>query len=263
MIKQTIPEMTGGTPELRSAGIEALKAFHINYQFIRFIRKNWLGPFPKKAEAIFQRLDDVRNRLISLNFPLAINRAKIFYRKTPKGHLSLMDMIGICGVGLIAGIDKYVGEYTKVFNGVAIGRMTGYLIDSYSETLLHFFPSDKRILYKAHSIRGRQGVEEVDELAKAVNQSFSDDKKEGKSVPKEKIDTGSLNGLMTAASVVSADATSDGGEEGYGVYTYTASSSPDAETRYSEREIWQKTVAAMSELSCLQRKVLRLKGVKI
>lgn len=243
------------------AGIETLKTFDINYQLIKFIRESWRGPFPKKAEELYQRVHKAREILIENNMPLAINRAKLFYRKVPKSHLSLMDMISISSLGLAAGIDKYCGKYTPVFRSVCIGRMVGNLIDAYSETTLHFYPSDKRILYKANSIRGRQGIEEIHALTKAVNDSFAQDKAEGKSIPKENISVSELSYLMSAASTVSSDATVN--DEGFGVYHFTEDETVDIEGSLIEREsiLWMVNLA--KSLPIIHRKILRLKGLKL
>lgn len=249
------------TPAIKASDITTLKTFDINYQFIKFIKASWLGPFPKRAEQLFQRVHLARTRLIENNMPLAINRAKLFYRKTPKSHLTLMDFIGICSMGLAAGIDKWCGRYSPVFRSVCIGRMVGNMIDSYSETMLHFYPSDKRILYKAHTIRGRQGIDEIDELTDAVNKSFIEDEKEGKTVPKTDLDSSELSALMNAASTVSADATVN--DEGYGVYDYTVDATQDAEEAYAEREATNQMLVLAKDLPLLHRKILKLKGVKI
>lgn len=241
--------------------IETLKTFDVNYQLIKFIRQNWLGPFPARAEQLFKRVHAARNRLIEDNMPLAINRAKLFYRKTPKSHLTLMDFIGICGMGLAAGIDKWVGTYSPVFRSVCIGRMVGNMIDDYSSTMLHFYPSDKRILYKANVLRSRKGIKDVKELAKAVNDSFAEDAKEGKSVPKEKITAGDLASLMSAASTVSSDETVN--DEGFGVYDFTPDQSQDIESNYIQRETQEKMLLLAKKLPLLHRKVLLLKGVKL
>ena len=249
------------TPAIKAEDIETLKTFDINYQLIKFIRDNWLGPFPKRAAQLFERVHTARDRLINLNMPLAINRAKLFYRKTPKGHLSLTDMIGICGMGLIAGIDKYVGEYRSVFRSVAIGRMVGNLIDEYSSTTLHFYPSDKRILYKAHSLRGRMGIDDVKELTEAVKTAFKEDALEGKSIPKTNINVGELNSLMSAASTCSADATVN--NEGFGVYSFTPDPFQDIEESYIQRESHNNMLTCAKKLPILHKKVLRLKGIKL
>ncbi len=249
------------TPAIKESNIELLKTFDINYQFITFIRQSWLGPFPKRAEQLYQRVHRARTILIENNMPLAINRAKLFYRKTPKSHLTLMDFIGICGMGLAAGIDKWCGKYSPVFRSVCIGRMVGNMIDSYSETMLHFYPSDKRILYKAHTIRGRRGIDEIHELTDAVNGSFAQDKLDGKTIPKNDINVSELSALMNAASTVSSDATVN--DEGYGVYHYTEDTTQDIEGAYMEKEATTKMLMVAGKLPILHRKVLKLKGLKI
>lgn len=249
------------TPAIKEENIPLLMTFDINYQFIKFIRDSWLGPFPKRAEQLFQRVHKARIILIENNMPLAINRAKLFYRKTPKSHLTLMDFIGICAMGLAAGIDKYCGKYSPVFRSVCIGRMVGNMIDSYSETMLHFYPSDKRVLYKAHTIRGRKGIDDINELTEAVNKSFHDDELEGKTIPEHDINVSELSALMSAASTVSADATVN--DEGYGVYHYTEDATQDTEGAYLQREATNQMLTLARSLPMLHRKVLRLKGIKV
>ncbi len=249
------------TPAIKDGNIEVLKTFDINYQFIRFIKDSWLGPFPKRADALYARVHRARNILIENNMPLAVNRAKLFYRKTPRSHLTLMDLIGICAMGLAAGIDKWCGTYSPVFRSVCIGRMVGNMIDSYSETLLHFYPSDKRILYKANSIRGRRGIEEMGSLADAVNNAFTEDAKEGKSIPKTKVKVGELNELMCAASTVSADSTVN--DEGYGVYSYTQDPNVDIEKQFIQKEETSRILMYASKLPIIYKKILRLKGIKL
>ena len=263
-IKAASNKESTGTRETIKQGVEDLKKFNINFQLIKFIRDNWLGPFPKRAEQLYIRVETARRILIENNMPLAINRAKLFYRKTPKSHLSLMDMIGICGMGLAAGIDKWCGTYSPVFRSVCIGRMVGNLIDSYSETMLHFYPSDKRILYKAHTIRGRKGIDEIHALTAAVNQSFKDDEKEGKSIPKNEVTVSELSYLMSASSTVSADQTIQVNDEGeFGVYDFTPDENQDIEGDYIAREETAEMLAYAAKLPLLHRKILKLKGIKI
>jgi DNA-directed RNA polymerase specialized sigma subunit len=255
------------TPAIKASDVEALKTFDINFQLIKFIKDSWLGPFPKRADQLYERVRTARDKLIQNNAPLAINRAKLFYRKTPRSHLTLMDLIGISLMGFAAGVDKYVGAYSPVFRSVLIGRAVGNMIDNYSETMMHFYPQDKRILYKANAIRGRQGIHDPEELAEAVNESFKQDEVEGKTIPKNSpgtesiTNTSELNSLMQAASMVSADSTVD--TDGYGVYTYTQDSNPNAEEACIERETENIMLTLAKNLPILHKKVLRLKGIKL
>ena len=249
------------TPAIKATDIETLKTFNINYQLVKFIKDNWKSKWDDRMEKLYQRVFIARTKLIQNNMPLAVNRAKLFYRKTPKSHLTLIDFIGICAMGLAAGVDKWNGPYSPVFRSVCIGRMVGNLIDSYSETMLHFYPSDKRILYKAHTLRSRKGIDNVVELAEAVKTAFREDAKEGKSIPKNKIDASELNSLMSAASIVSADATVN--DEGFGVYSFTMDEKQDIQQDLIDKESTNKMLELAKNLPILHRKVLLLKGLKV
>jgi DNA-directed RNA polymerase specialized sigma subunit len=204
-------------------------------------------------------MEKARTILVENNMPLAVNRAKIFYRKTPKGHLSFMDLIEVSSMGLCAGIDKYTGEFKKNFIGVCIGRIVGNLIDAYSETVMHFYPSDRRVLYRANSIRGRQGITDISELTAAVNSSFAADLLEGKTAPKP-VTVTELAYLMSAASLVSSD--SNMGEEGFGVYSYTPDQAESAEDVLGRKQQVSQMAGLARRLPILNQKVLRLKGIE-
>ena len=248
------------TPALKEKNPEKMKKFNINYHMVKFMKDNWIGLWPKKLDLLYKRVEKARTILIQNNMPLAINRAKIFYRKTPKGHLSFMDMIEVSSMGLCAGIDKYVGEFKKNFIGVCIGRIVGNLIDVFSETQMHFYPSDRRVLYRANSIRGRQGIHDIEELTKAVNSSFAKDLSEGKTAPKA-VTVTELSYLLAAASLVSAD--SNVGEEGFGVYDFTPDTSENAEELLGKKQELSFMAELARKLPLINQKVLKLKGIEI
>jgi len=219
-----------------------------------------MGLWPKKIELLYQRVKRARTVLIENNMPLAVNRAKIFYRSTPKGHLSFMDMVEVSSMGLAAGIDKYTGSYKKNYLGVAIGRIVGNLIDAYSETVMHFYPSDRRVLYRANSIRGRQGITDIEELTKAVNDSFVKDLAEGRTAPKP-VTSSDLWYLMSAASLISSD--SNDGEEGFGVYSYTPDKTENAEEVLSKKQQTEQISEISRSMPLIMQKILKLKGIEI
>lgn len=255
------------TPAIKNGDIKKLQSFHINYNLIKFIKENWLGEFPEKAEKLYGKIVEARRRLIENNMPLAINRAKLFYRKVPKNHLTLMDLIGISAMGLVSGVDKWVGEYSKVFNGVCIGRMTGNMIDSYSETTIHFYPSDRSILYRANSLKHRLDIQDMDKLVEAINNSYEEDRKNGVKTPKEKITTDQLVSLMNASSVLSTDVSYEA-EEGYQISSPILDMGSEqmvdsAEDTTIEKDLMTKMFAGIKQLPIIQQKILRLKGVRL
>jgi len=256
------------TPAIKDGDYETLKTFKINYKFISFIKDNWKGTFPRKGQEYYELVLETRRLLIENSLPLAVNIAKKFYKGTPNSHLDLMDLINICVVGLISGIDKYsVEEYSKVFRSVCIGRMKGGMVEDYSQTLMHFYPSDKKILYKANIIRHRDKIdgENVDALTKRLNEILKEDKKEGKNVSRESIRVSELMRLMNAASTVSADNSpgDDGEDEQVNVYTYTKDQEADVEQDVERKDTLAKVLSACDDLSTLETKILKLKGISI
>lgn len=251
------------TPCLKNEDPEELKKFSINFNLILFIKNNWRGPLGTKAEKLYQRVHRARRILQECNLPLAINVAKLFYRKVPKSSVTLLDMISVSAMGLASAIDKYCGDkngqYSEVFRSVIMGRSTGNLIKLYSETPLHFYPSDRRILYKANSIRGRQGITDITDLTHAVNSAFLADSKEGLSVPKGQVQAVDLQELLHAASLVSVECTID--EESYTAYDYTPDSKDNAEDVLIGIESNEKISKLIKELPPINRKILRLKGI--
>ncbi len=242
-----------------------LMTYNINFQMIDFIVKNWRGNVPERARRYYDDFLEARRILIENNLPLAINRAKLFYRKTPRSHLSLLDLIDICTYGLISGIDKFDGEYSKVWRSVCIGRMVGYMIEEYSKTFLKMYPSDKKILYRANALKYRLKLEDVGELTKAVNESFKEDKAKGKSCPKLPITELHVRTLLNGSSYVSADpmASEDDDENSSSIYDLSYDDSASAEDKLIHSDLMDRILQASEGLTNIERKIIRLKGVNI
>lgn len=226
--------------------------------------------FPPKAKVIYEKFIEARNILIENNLPLAINRAKLFYRKVPKNQLTLLDFIDICTYGLISGIDKYVGEYTTVWRSVCIGRMVGYMIEEYSNSMIRLYPSDKKILYRANSIKHKLKVEDVSKLAVLVTESFKQDAKDGKSIPKLPITADYLKELMNSSNTISADASNNeenennyDNMESISMYEYNTADNTDISEEVEKVDLMRKVVKASSDLILIEKKVIKLKGVEL
>lgn len=249
------------TPAFKDRDIDKLKKFDINYQLVKFIKEKWEGPFSPESEEAYQRVVRTRNILLENNMPLVINRANLFFRSTQKSHLSLMDMIGLCSLGLAAGVDKFSGPYSTVFRSVCIGRMVGNLIASYSSTVLYLYPTDRKILYKANTIKSRQGIEEIEELVEAVNAAFAEAKAQGQAVPKEIVTPWTLQYLLNAAHPLSEHI--DNGDESFSLFDFTEDDSQDVAQQYERQESTAYMLSLAGKLPIVNRKILRLKGVRI
>jgi DNA-directed RNA polymerase specialized sigma subunit len=242
---------------IKNRDVKTLQKYHFNYLFINLISKKYkLG---KEATQYIKLIQEARQKLVVLNLPLVINRASIFWSRTPKSHLSFLDMIQIGTEGLISGIDKYCGQYTKVWRAVIIGRLLGDLISNYSSTLLHFYPSDSRKLYRANKFKSRHlhgdyAIEDlVEEVSKAIGNETNQDE---------------ILGLMAASSIVSADSqmSTEGSEETSivdSVSRYAAPEEARPDLQVENDEANRLMHNAMGNLTLIDKKLLRLKGIEI
>lgn len=235
-----------------------IQQFPINYLFVRFIvrLRRWDADTRRAAAAV----RNYRMAFVEDNLPLAISRARLFFARTPRSHLTYMDLVQAAAEGLMAAVDKYVlpeTGFSTSFRSVACGRMTGNFIDDYSETPLHFFADDRRRIYRANKCLGRSGGEvDFDELADQVNK-LGEDKKDRVTTTSAEI-----AGLLAAASMVSFDPVVSPDAPSSAVGTWAAaphSTRPD--TQVEDAEARRAVVSAIAGLSVLQRKVLRLRGV--
>jgi RNA polymerase sigma factor (sigma-70 family) len=245
---------------LRKRAVKQLYRFNFNYRFVQFVM-NFCPWKPKSPiTKLANQIRAIRDELITMNMPLAISRARIFYSRTPKAHLTYMDLIQIACEGLMSGIDKFVLPFSKAFRSVAIGRMTGNFIENYSETQIHFYPVDKRKLYRANKLVGRGATTattvDFTDLAKNVNKGVE---------PAHRTNASEIANLMSAASTVSSDTpVSDDDDETARVsdrFAAPADTQPDV---ICERADSMRQMAeAMTVLSAFEQKVLQLRGVSL
>lgn len=245
---------------LKKRAYKSLYKFHFNYQFIRFVLGVYRWHPNSKIVNLGKEITRLRTELVEMNMPLAISRARIFWSRTPKAQLTYMDLVQISCEGLMSAVDKFCLPYTPAFRAVAIGRMTGNFIENYSETLVHFFPVDKRKIYRANKLANRlsktsEGLD-YEALAEAVNDGVDDNHKTN---PSEIAD------LMAASSCVSSDTTSPGAEGEVdvppAVERFQAPESTQPDVRYEQAEAMSRLETAFHQLSLMDQKLLRLKGV--
>jgi hypothetical protein len=163
-------------------------------------------------------------------------------------------------------VDKYSAEeYTKVFRSVCIGRMKGGMVEDYSQTLIHFYPSDKKILYKINILKHRENIEDIDHLCERLNEILEQDRKDGKNVSEEKVTIPEIMRLMYGVSTFSADQAADDNEEenDVNIYTYATDDCPNQEEMVETKDIMAKIIDSCEDLDILEVKILKLKGISI
>ena len=241
------------SPAIRDRDLARLKTFHFNYWWIRMVSENL--PLGHTCKAVFKRIQDIRTEIATVNLPLAISRARMFWSKTPKSHLSYLDLVGICTEGLMSAIDKYAEAYSHVYRAVIIGRCSGNMIGNYSQTMLHFYPNDRRVIYRAAKFRSKnvEGSYSVDDLVAGIN---------GTDKPITNATT--IVDLVAAASHVSADCEVPGDEDGEicsSISKYAAPEHLRPDNLVEEAEARGTMKNAIRTLPLLSKKLLALKGV--
>lgn len=248
---------------LRKRNHRALYRYQCNFPFIEFVVKGRKWGKGSEIMRLYRDIRKQRDELCERNMPLAISEARVFYAKVPKSHLAYMDCIQHAADGLMSAIDKYCLPYSPNFRSVIIGRIRGNLIEAYSETSLHFYPGDKRRLYRARKIMARM-EEPIDyeKVCKLLN--------EEEETP---VTVGELVNLLAAASVINEsmlvndtiahdnmgsplDEATGEGLASYGDDTLR----PDIVME--EAEARHRVADAINSLAIRDQKLLRLKGVE-
>jgi len=252
---------------LKRRSDKGLYGFRFNYSFVLFVlqAKNWKSnKIGAKIVQLAKEINDIRMEIMEMNMPLAISQARIFWSNTPKSHLSYMDLVQIhCG-GLLVAIDKFVPPDTsemseeeeleayRKFRAVAIGRMIGDRIEQYSETLIHFYPVDKRKIYRANKARRKFG--DAIDYAKVAESVNEDVEKAHQTNPEE------IAELLAASSCVSGDVALDPeGETTLDRYESNAEARPDLQAEEADAMLSMKL--KIQELALIERKLLQMKGV--
>jgi DNA-directed RNA polymerase specialized sigma subunit len=253
---------------LKKKNPKLLYPFRFNYNFIVFAMKVESWGARSEIKKIAKEISEIRNEILVTNTPLAISESRKFWNITPKSHLTYMDIVQIHCNGLLTGIDKFVPlddsnmteedslKAYRTFRAVAIGRMTGDRVSSYNETLIHFYPTDKRKIYRANKALKQLPKDNInyEEVAKYVNSEIEN--------PHHRTDAEEISKLVSGASVVSGDCV-------IGEHTETTIerfSAPEDEgpailaEQNNTNEILRN---GLRGLDLMTKKVLKMKGVML
>lgn len=250
---------------LKRRDYKNLQKFRINWQFVTFVLNSRHWAEESDVVKIAKEIKDIRTELIEMNLPLAISRARIFWSCTPKCHLNHMDLIQIACEGLMSGVDKFVLPFSSRFRAVCIGRIIGNFIEGVSETLIHFYPVDKRKIYRGNKASSRcvEKFTDLDfeALAEKVNLGVEDS---------QHLTTSSeISGLMCASRCVSAsdiDATKNSqttisNKNTDGISRYAAPDSCRPDMQVEHLEAFGAIAKLFPKMPLKEQKLIRLMGV--
>lgn len=247
----------GITPALKEKNGPGLYPFAGNFRFIAWVMKarEWTDGDP--ISELYKKIRDLRHEIVVLNTPLGITRARIFLKHAR--NWTFMDLIQISIEGIMSAVDKYMLPFSGTFVSTLLGYIHGYLIERCQETTLHFYPGDKRKLYRANKLASKMaGDIDFELLAERVNEKYI----------KQHTDAAEMSDLMTSAVCVSLDVgPTDGGEHnGNSALTGAWAVAPDSarpDVQAEANEAIANLKTAVSQLTLYERKLLRLRGVEM
>jgi DNA-directed RNA polymerase specialized sigma subunit len=246
----------GISPAIQKKSYRSLFKFNINFLFISFVLNAYPWAENSRVRKAAREVYEARKEIIELNMPLAISRARIFRQKTPESYLSYMDLVQISMEGLINAVDKFVLPYTPVFRSVIIGRIVGDLIENYSDTMLHFWPGDKRKIYRANKAQRHQKSEDFDSLSEVVNSGVALDN------PTNPSEIQNLVSASTHFSLDSPAPDTDDGEKCTLSDTYSDTEDVRPDVMVEKAQTYRNLYLAMEGLSILENKFLKMRGIQ-
>jgi hypothetical protein len=266
---------------LKHQQADELFKYHFNYNFVAFVldmlKKHpirvvageFTGVNIADLKAHAKAIARLRKEIVELNMPLAIAQAKQFWHKAPSAtkdtRFSFMDFVQIAADGLMSAVDKFVlpggleanPALIRVWRAVAIGRMKGNFIEMFSETTIHFFPQDKRKLYRANKhLKEFSGQIDFERLASLVNTDLDGD---GKTTASE------LANLMGAASNMGEVFARENDEDHQDGPMERAAAAEDwqPDVRAEKTQLVNIIKDTLCNLSMVERKFLVLKGIDV
>jgi DNA-directed RNA polymerase specialized sigma subunit len=262
------PERNAQVPiMIRNGDWKGLQDFHVNFLFVALIlnKLTWTTPEELEIKKIIDEIVGIRKDLVVLNLPLVISRAKIFWGRTQKSNLSYMDIIQVGVLGLIKGIDKYCGAYSKVWRTCAMGMMHGGFIANYSKTLLRFSPKERKILYRARKFLARHPDGDFNEadLIDAIEMDTEENREKGINLV---VSNDEVADLIAASSTVSCDTRPPAVSDDDITTTSSPYEAPNEErpdVMVEEADAMRKMLRAANSLSIFDKKLLRLKGIQV
>lgn len=237
---------------IREIDPKALSQYPINFQFCAFVMKNHKTP-SQKLLSIFEDLKTIRSEIITRYLYFSLSRSKIFksINGASRTAADLVDLIQISNEALIVTVDNFVPGDSN-FHHVLIGRISADLSRrSDFGAAPTITENDKKKLYRIKKLQqldsfGREKT--AKEIAEALNMHEYD-----------------VAALLAASSHAVSISKPEAIEENPDVYQTANEDLESYETGYDQIEssdLYNKLFDSLKDLSIIERKLLRLKGVQ-
>jgi hypothetical protein len=128
-------------------------------------------------------------------------------------------------------------------------------MELYNQTSLHYYPSDKKIIYKANLLKSREKIEDPEILLEAINYYL---KENG---DKRQLEMHELDDILNGASVKSVETEVD--DEGFTAYDTYIDEKSNVEKNVEKMDMLKNILIQCEKLEMIEKKIIRLKGVDL
>lgn len=244
---------------IREVQPKLMYAVPINYRFCLFAIQTLESvkdeqdekrlQFVASLEKLFLEIKVLREEIINKHLYLSLHKAKVHKKSWAGGASEFEDLIQLANEALVVAVDKFVmDEDSSSFHGMAIGRIVSNLITNGSQTSSATVGEHaKKKLYQIRKMIQKHPNLQNREVAEALN------------IAEEEV-----NDLLASTSYKSLDdKLSDDSETRY-IDTFVApTTNTDGFEAVEDQEVKDVLHESFSVLSLIEKKVLRLKGIKI
>jgi len=230
----------------------------INYRFCLFAiqclegkeeKKDKKPTFRETLSKLFSEIKELREEIINKHLYLSLHKAGIFKKSWAAGASEFEDLIQLANEALVVAVDKYVmDEEASSFHAMAIGRIISNLISNGS-TISSATVGEhaKKKLYQIRKMLQKNPNMQNRDVAQALD------------IAEEEV-----NDLLAATSYSSLDDTISEDSDTRLVDTFVApTDGMDGYQAVEDDDTLDVLQKSFGVLSLIERKVLRLKGIKI
>jgi RNA polymerase sigma factor (sigma-70 family) len=231
---------------IKKRDAEELSKYRINYKFIKWALTQNV-PEKKKLNEIYKRIVYLRQRLLTENLPLVVNRSRCFQFKSKDERSDYMDLLQAASEGFLTAIDKFTPEgkidekEASRFKSSTMSWMGNKMTSVTNNQMLKMTTKEKYILYRANIARYRLNMEKHEDILKFVQETFP------------KVTYNQLKDIITSIKIspILSMADSDNFIQNYKV---------DVENEIEESNVKNKLYDIINKLGALERKIVILKG---
>jgi len=128
-------------------------------------------------------------------------------------------------------------------------------MDVYNQTFLHYYPSDKKIIYKSNLLKSREKIKDPTQLLNAINAYLEENN------DKRILKNHELQNLLNGSSLESIEVNAT--EEGFSIYDTYIDENSDIEKNMENSDALKHIMVKIKDLLTIEKKIIRLKGVDL